>query len=220
MFMSCSCTTPTGYATTGNDCDDNNASVHPGGIEICNAGIDDDCNGLADDADPSVTGQNTYYADADGDGYGGGSPIFACVQPPFTSLTNDDCDDGNPSVNPGATEICNSTDDNCNGQIDEGLIFTTYYIDVDGDGNGSPLDPGFSSCINPGPGFATIHTDCNDLNNSIHPGAPEICNGVDDDCNGQIDEATAPAIQWQLALGFPYLNIATSIQQTADGGML
>ena len=102
VFMSCSCTTPTGYATTGNDCDDNNASVHPGGIEICNAGIDDDCNGLADDADPSVTGQNTYYADADGDGYGGGSPIFACVQPPFTSLTNDDCDDGNPSVNPGA----------------------------------------------------------------------------------------------------------------------
>lgn len=78
----------------GNDCNDLNAAVNPGATEICN-GIDDDCDGLIDDADPDM--------DLDGDGYG------ACV---------DDCDDMDPAVHPGASEVCNGTDDDCDGVID------------------------------------------------------------------------------------------------------
>ncbi len=85
--------------------------------------------------------------DADGDG--------------FTSDT--DCNDNNPAVYPGATEICNGIDDNCNGAVDEGF-------DRDGDG------------------YTTCSGDCNDVNLQIHPGATEICNSIDDNCNGAVDE--------------------------------
>ena len=79
-----------------------------------------------------------------------------------------DCNDspsGGAAINPGATEICDGVDNNCNGQVDEGF-------DQDGDG--------YKTCgSNP---------DCNDGIAAIHPGATEICDGVDNNCNGQIDE--------------------------------
>ncbi len=74
-----------------------------------------------------------------------------------------DCDDHNPAVHPGASELCNGVDDNCNDSIDEGF-------DVDSDG--------ITSCSG----------DCDDSNNLIYPGAPEVCNGLDDNCNGSTDE--------------------------------
>jgi putative metal-binding protein len=79
-----------------------------------------------------------------------------------------DCDDHNRSVHPGAPEICNGIDDNCNRQIDES-------VDLDGDG------------------FTPCQGDCDDGNPSVHPGAAEVCNGVDDNCNGQIDEGGVDA---------------------------
>ena len=63
-----------------------------------------------------------------------------------------------------------------------------YYVDADGDGYGSSSAIAISSCTNPGTGYVTNNTDCNDNNASVHPGATEICNGIDDNCNGQIDE--------------------------------
>jgi len=88
------------------DCNDANAAVHPGATEICNNGIDDDCNGLVDSADPACA---STCVDHDGDGYGNpGDP--SC---PKGSAT--DCDDNNAAVNPGATEIPrNGIDDDCN----------------------------------------------------------------------------------------------------------
>ena len=119
-----SCTPPANTVSNNEDCDDNANAINPAAQEICNAGIDDDCDGTADDADNTVTGQGTYYADGDGDGYGAGAAILACTAPANTVSNNEDCDDNAAAINPGATEICNSIDDNCDASIDEGVILT------------------------------------------------------------------------------------------------
>ncbi len=110
-----------GYPS-GPDCDDTNASINPGAVEICD-GIDNDCDTLIDDADPGVTGRSTWYADTDADGYGGpASSTAACTQPVGYAANNTDCNDGNAAIHPGAAEVCNGVDDNCNGQTDEGGV--------------------------------------------------------------------------------------------------
>ncbi len=98
-----------------------------------------------------------------------------------------DCDDSNPDVHPGAKEICNGLDDNCDTQLDEGVT-TTYYADLDEDGYGLD-DPAtnLAACAAPA-GYASQAGDCDDKRNAVHPGAKEICDGIDDDCNQQVDE--------------------------------
>lgn len=173
-----------GFVTDNTDCNDGNPGINPGAAEICN-GIDDNCNGLTDD-DLVFT---TYYADADGDGYGdAGVTTTSCGVAPDGYVSNsDDCNDANAAINPAAAEVCNGMDDNCNGDIDEGLTFTTYYADADGDGYG---DAGMSvsTCDGAPEGYVSDNTDCNDANAAVNPGATEICNTIDDNCNGDIDE--------------------------------
>jgi outer membrane protein assembly factor BamB len=146
--------------------------------EVCN-GIDDNCNGQIDEGVGS-----TWYTDADGDGYGTGTGVQACTQPPNTSTQGGDCNDSNSAINPSATETCNGVDDNCNGQIDEGVT-TTFYQDNDGDGYGNSSMA--QSCSAP-PGYVAQGGDCNDANNAVNPGATEVCDGADNNCNGFIDE--------------------------------
>jgi hypothetical protein len=88
-------------------------------------------------------------------------------------------------VNISSPEICNSLDDDCNGAIDEGLQ-QTFFADYDGDGFGDPASYIFS-CSLPD-GYVPNNTDCNDANSNIRPSATEICNGLDDDCDGALDE--------------------------------
>ena len=145
------CAQPAGYVSDNTDCNDANALVHPGAIEICN-GIDDNCNGLIDNADPLITGQPTWYIDNDGDGYGtNASSIVSCNQPSGYVLLNTDCNDtpvSGFSIHPGATEICdNGIDENCNSQIDEvcsvtlnlKLFIEGYYLG--GDSMNAVVDP-------------------------------------------------------------------------------
>ena len=174
------CLQPFGYVLDNTDCDDTDATINPGATESCN-GIDDNCDGTIDEGV-----ETTYYADVDGDGYGDqNSTTLACLQPFGYVLDNTDCDDTDATINPGATESCNGIDDNCDGTIDEG-VETTYYADVDGDGYGD-LNATTLACLQPF-GYVLDNTDCDDTDATINPGATESCNGIDDNCDGTIDE--------------------------------
>lgn len=128
-----------------------------------------------------------WYQDADGDGHGAGDPVSACEPPSerYTHITGD-CDDSDASISPDADESCNGIDDDCNGAIDEGFSTSSWYYDRDGDSYGDP-DAEVSACEQP-EGAVANSSDCDDGNAAISPGATEICNDLDDDCNGEIDD--------------------------------
>jgi hypothetical protein len=178
----CSTTTPSGYSSTGGDCNDSSTAVKPGAAETCNS-TDDDCDGSTDEGLTSYT----YYKDSDGDGYGGTSTTSSCSTsaPSGYTATSGDCNDSSTAVKPGATETCNSTDDDCDGTTDEGVT-TTFYKDADGDGYGNASST-TAACSAP-TGYVSNGTDCNDTSASVKPGATETCNSVDDDCDGSTDE--------------------------------
>jgi hypothetical protein len=183
-----SCAAPVGYVSNDTDCDDTSAATHPGAVEICN-GIDDNCNGGVDEGLPT----QTFYRDADGDGYG--NPDVKKVACSLAQAgagyvaDNTDCDDTDPNVHPGATEICgNMKDDNCNGIVDvDAPQDSVFYRDADGDGYGSASSGTIMGCAPP-PGYVSNNADCDDGDAAIHPGAPEVCNGRDDNCMGGVDE--------------------------------
>ncbi|TNE91656.1 MAG: hypothetical protein EP330_04795 [Deltaproteobacteria bacterium] len=165
------------------DCDDQNPSIRPGVAELCD-GVDNDCDGTADEVEDVAAFDLTYYyVDADSDGAGGGSPIASCSPTiPSGHVSNGgDCDDGNPAVNPGGTEVCDGADNDCNGVVDDNAANrTTYYVDGDGDGFG---DVEVLAC-NLAPGWSRFDGDCNDGDATVYPGAFEICgDAAKQDCD-------------------------------------
>jgi hypothetical protein len=113
------CAAPAGYVANRTDCDDARRATRPGAAEACN-GIDDNCNGTADEGVLP-----TFHADADGDGYGNAAAaVQACAAPAGHVADASDCDDGRPLVNPAAAERCNAIDDTCDGTVDEGCAAT------------------------------------------------------------------------------------------------
>ena len=106
------------------DCDDGNASVHPGAVEVCDsADTDEDCDGLADDQDRQAAGRTDYWPDDDGDGYGDDSraSVALCDGPSGFSAAPGDCDDADKAIHPAASEDCGTTDDDdCDDIVNDG----------------------------------------------------------------------------------------------------
>ena len=144
------------------DCDDNDASVSPSAQELCD-GLDNNCDGAVDEGAADAT---AWYSDGDGDGYGAGEPTLACEPVEGQVAQADDCDDARAEINPGAaeTDCADPTDYNCDG--------STGYADADGDG--------FAAC-----------EECDDGAVDVNPDATEICDGLDNDCDGAVDPATS-----------------------------
>lgn len=164
--------------TCGGDCDDTRSGIHPDATEACN-GDDDDCDG---EVDEDVL--RSFYPDTDGDGYG--DATAAAVQgcnPPIGHVENAlDCDDDAQTVNPATSELCDSLDNNCNDMIDEAGA-RTFYRDRDEDGFGDPDDLVSVLECTPPSGYVASGTDCNDADDTQHPGALESCNRRDDNCS-------------------------------------
>ncbi|MBT3223862.1 MAG: hypothetical protein HN348_32745, partial [Proteobacteria bacterium] len=171
------CDAPSGYVSNGDDCDDGDKGRHPGALETCN-NIDDNCNGKEDE---NATDVATWYADLDGDGFGDpDSPISGCDVPGNANFDNTDCDDSNGAINPAAPEVCNGEDDDCSGTSDDNVANPpSWYHDADGDGYGSTA---VAQCTQPS-GYAALPGDCDNYDSSIYPGAPELCDGQNNDCD-------------------------------------
>jgi Putative metal-binding motif/Beta-propeller repeat len=161
------CTEPTGYVSSSDDCDDD-VTTGSSCFNTC----------------------ASFYIDSDGDSHGDPSvDVTKCVAPAGYVSSSDDCDDGEPDNYPGNTEICDTIDNDCNGDIDDGLPTTTYYRDSDDDGFGDGGDT-IDNCASSLDGYVIDNTDCDDTNTNRYPGALEICNGIDMDCDSVIDAGT------------------------------
>ena len=171
-----------GFST--DDCDDGDADVNPDAVEVCN-GVDDDCDTFVDDG----LVFSSYRPDGDGDLFGDvdAPEIRACAQPPGAVPDGTDCDDANPDAHPGASEVCDGVDNDCDFDIDEDLIVRQYRRDEDEDGYGDRDGEALESCA-PIDGLVDTTGDCDDDDPGVHPGVEEVCNDVDDDCNGGIDD--------------------------------
>jgi hypothetical protein len=174
------CVLPPYAAARAGDCDDRDAAVHAGAVERCN-GVDDDCDGAVD-AGLLVL----VFPDADLDGWGDESlGHAACAPGPRESLRPGDCDDAAPTTHPTASERCNQADDDCDGALDEGLG-VAVWSDLDRDGFGEVAEPRLTCAPLPTDAFLT--GDCDDANRDVAPGVAEVCDGVDQDCDGAADE--------------------------------
>ena len=196
----CDAPDSTGLAATDGDCDDRDADVYPGAIEVCNS-VDDDCNGQVDEG-----------FDQDQDGYRN------CGE-----IQENDCDDTDPTVHPGADETCDGVDNDCDGDIDEDLT-VTFFRDNDADGFGDDSTT-ITACSQPD-GYLSTGGDCDDTDSFTYPGADETCDGVDNDCDGDIDEGAGEIYYpdhdhdgyGDQAAGKRFCNPPEGGEYTSDGG--
>ncbi len=209
---------PAGYVSDNTDCDDSDNAVYPGASEACN-GKDDNCDGVTPEKE----------ADADNDGY---------------RVCENDCDDGDNAIHPGASEACNGKDDNCDDVIPEdesdsdedghracdddcndtdATIYTGATEICDGKDNdcdgiipeneADKDEDGYMVCESCSDPYKC--GDCDDNDEATHPGATEISDGKDNDCNGSIPMSERPS---PTVTGITPTNNTTPIWNWLTGG--
>ncbi len=204
------------------DCNDTVGTIHPGQPDLCGNLKDDNCDGQTDEE--NSTGCTNYWVDSDKDTFGGGNPKCLCLPSANYLVTKGgDCDDNNKKVNPSLIEICgNNIDDNCNGtQNDQNAQgCTDFYLDLDGDGSGANSIGNTGKqclCVAAGNFSASAPGDCNDADAFVHPGATEICNNVDDNCNGLLDEGCDDDVDGYCDATMGYVSIGVTSKQCGQG---
>jgi len=176
-FVGASCDEAPAGARDDNDCDDDDPAVHPGVRDELDDGVDQDCWG---------GDRITCFVDADEDGYGDESfdeDADECEGAHQRSATGGDCDDADDGIFPGATEqFGDAIDQDC-----DGVDSIPCWFDGDGDGfgSGAPAPEPDGQCD--GATQALVDGDCDDGADWRYPGAAELCNGFDDDCDGVTD---------------------------------
>ena len=149
------------------------ALVFVGLLTACGGGKSSDDTGAATDG--AGSGSDGSVLDRDMDGYD----------------SDVDCDDTNAARNPGVAEVCNGVDDDCDGEVDEGIDdMPQWYADLDGDGRGDPTTA-TGACSQPY-GMVEDGSDCDDASSISYPGATELCDGRDNDCDDEVDEGRPP----------------------------
>jgi len=182
------CDAGEGYVDNDSDCQDYDATINPDGEETCD-GVDNDCDGLIDDEDDSITGLVAYYSDIDFDGYGDANQMVeACDMPNYYVDNSDDCDDSIATISPDAMEYCDDVDNNCDGLIDndptDGYV---VYEDNDSDGYGNANN--LISVCSPITGYVNNGDDCDDTSATNNPAAYEDCtDSIDNNCDGVVNE--------------------------------
>ena len=198
------------------DCDDGDINLSVATDETCD-GADNNCDGLIDN---NASDASTWYGDADDDGYGGTTfQLQACTMPSGYVDNSDDCDDLNPLSYPGAVEVCDGSDNDCDTETDEGVLLP-WYQDLDQDGFGNELV--VQQACSPAVGYVGNDLDCNDAAVNINPSSYELCDTLDNDCDGNADGADAlDASTWYLdddgdGFGDPSAMIVACVAPTTD----
>lgn len=199
------CTPPAGYVSNNSDCDDSDFFINP--LTVWYEDADGDLlgnssvsftgctppnstyvlsGGDCDDSDATIGDPVGYYIDADNDGFGSANSTvsFLCADPGVGYSTNNlDCLDSDNTTYPNAPELCDGIDNDCNGQIDNGLVFIDYFLDADNDGFGDGA--AINACESPGSNYVEVDGDCNDTDDTVYPGASEIIDdSIDQNCDG------------------------------------
>ncbi len=179
------------WTTCAGDCDDARDDIYPQAPEVCD-GVDNDCDQAADEDQDAIDCIN-WFLDMDGDDWGvvGDSECWCQPAGDYQATHEGDCDDTQIAVNPDMTEACNNVDDDCNGSVDDGVTYETYYEDVDGDGHGDSNNTS-TTCDGAPPGsWVLIGGDCDDADPLNFPGNVESCDGEDNDCDGVEDNGVS-----------------------------
>ena len=179
------CGAEAGWVDNSEDCDDSDAEASPSQDETCD-GVDNNCDGLVDE-DAAIDASD-WFRDSDGDGFGGGPPRgFGCSGETDEVNNSSDCNDEDSDIHPDAVEVCDGTDNDCDGDTDNGETPDGYpvYEDIDADGWGNGASE-LIRCVTP-EGWTTLSGDCADEDETRNPDAIDECDGTDMDCDGHID---------------------------------
>lgn len=211
------CTPPgAGFVQIEGDCDDADETINPGATEACD-GIDNDCDGTVDD-------DFIWFVDADGDGHGSTVPLGVhCTQPPNSAADSTDCNDADPDTYVGVDLFVTTENDDAGSAhfvLVQGATILEGDISIPAGSFGAAsaciTDDCFTISVSPndvplfGSSFVEFHDDPGNfipfstVDGYDHPGSTEVCNGIDDDCDGDVDEDCGVSIAVRVQLGGPY----------------